>query len=66
MDNEKNGYVVPGTDDIEVYVSALKHYFLLPEQDRKAMAEQARLKACEFSYEKNLDELRKSILFAAK
>jgi len=66
VDNEKNGYVVPGTDDIEVYVSALKHYFLLPEQDRKAMAEQARLKACEFSYEKNLDELRKSILFAAK
>jgi len=66
VDNKKNGYVVPGTDNIEEYVLALKQHFLLPEHEQKTMAEQARAKACEFSYEKNLDELRKSILFAAK
>jgi len=64
VDDRKNGYVIRGLD-IEQYVSTLKQHFFLPEQEQKAMAEQARLKAYDFSYERNLHELRKSILFAA-
>jgi len=66
VDNTKNGYVVRGTDDIEQYVSVLKHHFLLPEHEQKSMSELARAKACDFSYEKNFNELRNSIRFAAK
>ncbi len=65
VDHEKNGYVIKYLD-INNYVSVLKRYFSLPKQERKRMCESARSKACEFSYEKNIHELRKSILFAFK
>lgn len=65
VEDGRNGYVVQGVD-VGQYASVLKRHLLLPEQEQRAMGERARLKAYEFSYEKNIHELRESILFAAK